>query len=241
LDGDGLAGGCCGGGPTDLERLGSAIGYSEADLQGAVDGANLGLGCGNPVALASLQAGETVLDLGSGGGFDCFLAAKEVGPGGRVIGVDFTPEMIGLARQNAKKMGTTNVEFRLGEIEHLPAADQCVDLIMSNCVINLSPDKQAVVDEAYRVLKPGGRLAVADVVATAPLPDEVRRDLALLSACIGGAATIDDMTAMLQRAGFQDIEIKPRDASRKLIQKWAPGSRAQDYVVSADIQARKPR
>ncbi|MBU0516207.1 MAG: arsenite methyltransferase [Proteobacteria bacterium] len=239
--GDCRAGGCCGGEQTKQEQLGAVIGYSQSDLEGVVQGANLGLGCGNPVALASLQEGETVLDLGSGGGFDCFLTAKEVGPSGQVIGVDMTPEMIALARANAQKMGATNVEFRLGEIEHLPAADHSVDLIMSNCVINLSPDKQAVFDEAYRVLRPGGRLAVADVVATAALPDDVRQDLALVSACIGGAATIDDIEAMLQRAGFQDIKISPRDQSRALLQEWAPGGRAQDYVVSADIEAMKPQ
>ncbi|MBW2449086.1 MAG: arsenite methyltransferase, partial [Deltaproteobacteria bacterium] len=202
----------------------------------------MGLGCGNPVALASLKPGETVVDLGSGGGFDCFLAAKQVGNTGKVIGVDMTPDMVSKARMNAEKIGTNTVEFRLGEIEHLPLADNSADIIMSNCVINLSPDKQMVYGDAYRVLRPGGRLAISDVVATAPLPDEIQQDLALLSACVGGAATIDDTVKMLAKAGFQDIEIIPKEESRKLISEWVPGKgkNAGDYVVSAYIKAVKP-
>ena len=202
----------------------------------------MGLGCGNPVALASLKPGETVVDLGSGGGFDCFLAARQVGNTGKVIGVDMTPDMVGKARMNAEKIGTNTVEFRLGEIEHLPVADNSADIIMSNCVINLSPDKQKVYGDAFRVLKPGGRLAISDVVATAPLPDEVQQDLALLSACVGGAATIDDTLKMLDEVGFQDIEVIPKEESRKLISEWVPGhsKNAGDYVVSAYIKAVKP-
>ena len=200
----------------------------------------MGLGSGNPVALASLTSGETVVDLGCGGGFDCFLASKEVGKSGKVIGVDMTPEMITKARENAEKMGTGNVEFRLGEIEHLPVADNSADIIMSNCVINLSPDKLSVYRDAFRVLKPGGRLAISDMVATAPLPDEIRKDLALLTACIGGAATIEDTEQMLKKAGFQDIKIKPNKKSADFIREWIPGKRVEDYVVSAYIEAIKP-
>jgi SAM-dependent methyltransferase len=201
---------------------------------------NLGLGCGNPVALASLKSGETVVDLGCGGGFDCFLASKEVGKTGKVIGVDMTPEMITKARENVEKMGAGNVEFRLGEIEHLPVADNSADIIMSNCVINLSPDKLSVYRDAFRVLKPGGRLAISDIVATAPLPDEIRKNLALLTACIGGAATIEDTEEMLKETGFQDIKIKPNEKSGAFFREWIPGKSVEDYVVSAYIEAIKP-
>ena len=233
---------CCGGSGVTSQQLSTLMGYSKQDIAGAPEGANMGLGCGNPVALASLKPGETVVDLGSGGGFDCFLAAKQVGDTGRVIGVDMTPDMVSKARANAEKIGTNTVEFRLGEIEHLPLADNSADIIMSNCVINLSPDKQKVYGDAFRVLKPGGRLAVSDVVATAPLPDEIQQDLALLSACVGGAATIDDTVEMLEKAGFQNIEIIPKKESRKLISEWVPGKSRNvgDYVVSADIKAVKP-
>jgi ubiquinone/menaquinone biosynthesis C-methylase UbiE len=204
----------------------------------------MGLGCGNPQAIASLKPGETVLDLGSGGGFDCFLAARQVGESGRVIGVDMTPEMIRKARSNAQKSaqkgGHANVEFRLGEIEHLPVADRSVDAIISNCVINLSPDKPAVFRDAFRVLKPGGRLAIADIVATAALPEDARQDLALISGCVGGAAPMDEIETFLREAGFRDIRIQPKDSSREFIREWAPGRRVEDYVVSATIEAVKP-
>jgi len=234
---------CCGGGAQFTpQQISTLMGYSKEDVGSVVDGANLGLGCGNPVALASLKPGETVVDLGSGGGFDCFLAARQVGETGRVIGIDMTPDMLNQARMNAEKMKTTNVEFRLGEIENLPVPDNTADIIMSNCVINLSPDKSKVYREAFRVLKPGGRLAIADIVATAPLPAEIRQNLALVSACIGGAATVDDTEQMLQEAGFGHICIKPKDESRKLISQWVPGEskNAGDYVVSAYIEAIKP-
>ncbi len=233
---------CCGSPEITSQQLSTLMGYSKEDLDSAPEGSNMGLGCGNPVALASLKPGETVVDLGSGGGFDCFLAARQVGNTGKVIGVDMTPDMVSKARMNAEKMGADTVEFRLGEIEHLPMADNSADIIMSNCVINLSPDKQKVYGDAFRVLKPGGRLAISDVVATAPLPDEIQQDLALLSACVGGAATIDDTLKMLERAGFEDIEIIPKAESRKLISEWVPGKsrNAGDYVVSADIKAVKP-
>ncbi len=200
----------------------------------------MGLGCGNPQAIASLQRGETVLDLGSGGGFDCFLAARAVGETGKVIGVDMTPEMVSKARENAMKAGYKNVEFRLGEIEHLPVADKSIDVILSNCVINLSPEKHKVFDDAFRVLKSGGRLAVSDVVATAELPEEVKNDLALHAGCIAGASLISDVEAMLQNSGFRDIRIKPKDESREFIRTWAPGRNIEDYVVSATIEAKKP-
>jgi SAM-dependent methyltransferase len=233
---------CCGGPEVTPEHISTVMGYSKEDIAGVVEGANMGLGCGNPVALASLKPGETVVDLGSGGGFDCFLAAKQVGETGQVIGVDMTPEMITKARINAEKMGTKNVEFRLGEIEHLPVADNSADLIMSNCVINLSPDKLSVYRESYRILKPGGRLSISDVLATAKLPDEVQKNLALVAACVGGAATFEDTEKILKEAGFQNIKIEANDNSRNLIRKWDPdkSENAVDYVVSAYIEAIKP-
>ena len=216
------------------------LGYSEEDLAAVPEGANLGLGCGNPKAIAALKPSEVVLDLGAGGGFDCFLAARAVGPQGLVIGVDMTPEMVRLARDNARKGGYENADFRLGEIEHLPVADGTVDVIISNCVINLSPDKLAVYREAFRVLKPGGRLAVSDVVATAQLPETWLEDMRLLSACISGAATVDEVEAMLTEAGFVDIDIRAKEESREFIRTWEPGTKLEDYVLSASMTARKP-
>ncbi len=239
----------CGGGPSSCcgqvesppaQDLSVRLGYSEEDVTTVPEGANMGLGCGNPQAIASLQPGETVLDLGSGGGFDCFLAAKAVGPNGQVIGVDMTAEMISKARANASKSEANNVEFRLGEIEHLPVADGSIDVIISNCVINLSPDKPKVYREMYRALKSGGRLAVSDVVATAPLPDDVRGDLALYVGCVTGASQIDEVESMLKRAGFADIHVKPVDASREFIREWAQGRPVADFIVSATIEATKP-
>jgi arsenite methyltransferase len=171
------------------------------------EGANLGLGCGNPVALASLKEGETVLDLGSGGGFDCFLAAQRVGKTGKVIGVDMTPEMLDSARKNAARGEFGNVEFRLGEIENLPVADAAVDVIISNCVINLSPDKERVFQEAFRVLKPGGRLMVSDMVLLGKLPDELIKSAAAYSLCVGGASLKSDYLGMMEKAGFRDVKI----------------------------------
>jgi len=232
---------CCGEPATPLDNLGKLTGYSQEELNVAPEGSNMGLGCGNPQAIAALKPGETVLDLGSGGGFDCFLAARQVGETGHVIGVDMTADMIAKARENALKGDYTNVEFRLGEIEHLPVADASVDVIISNCVINLSPEKFDVFREAYRILKPAGRLAISDVVATAPLPPELKNDLDLLSACVSGAATVVEITAMLQKIGFQDIQIQTRDESRELIREWVPGKDVQDYIVSANIEAIKPK
>lgn len=217
------------------------LGYSEDDLQAVPEGADMGLGCGNPRAIASIRPGETVLDLGSGGGFDCFLAAAETGEQGRVIGVDMTPAMISKARANAEKGRYTQVEFRLGEIENLPVADNSIDVIISNCVINLSPDKHRVFREAFRVLRPGGRLAISDVVAGCELPDEIRDDLQLYSGCMAGASTIDELESMLAAAGFENTSIAPKDESREFIKDWAPGRGVEEYVLSATIEAIKPR
>jgi len=215
------------------------LGYSAEDAAAAPEAANLGLGCGNPLAIASLKPGQVVLDLGSGAGFDCFLAARAVGSAGKVIGVDMTHEMLSKARENASKNGFKNVEFRLGEIEALPVADNSIDVIISNCVINLSPEKQRVFDEAFRVLKSGGRLAVADMVATAPLPDDVKADWAAYTGCMAGASQIADLERMLQTAGFKEIKIAPKDASRSFIREWLPGKRIEDYLVSATIEGVK--
>jgi arsenite methyltransferase len=216
------------------------VGYSTEETQAVPEGANLGLGCGNPVAIASFRPGDVVVDLGSGAGFDCFLAAKAVGPTGKVIGVDMTPAMLAKARENARTGNFTNVEFRLGEIEHLPVADQSVDVIISNCVINLSPEKSHVFQEAYRVLKHGGRLAISDVVTTAPFPEAMRENLALRSCCVTGASLIDEVEQMLQVAGFTDIRIQPKDESKRFIREWVPDSNIEDYLVSATIEAVKP-
>lgn len=231
-------GGCCGTRPAAIaaERLG----YRLEQLATVPAGANLGLGCGTPLAIATLKPGERVLDLGSGAGLDCFLAAREVGETGRVIGVDMTPEMVARARANATAGGYGQVEFRLGEIEALPVADASVDVIVSNCVINLSPDKARVFREAWRVLRPGGRLAVSDVVASPALPEAMRDDPGLVSCCIGGASTVDELEALLRAAGFTDIRIAPKDESRAFIREWAPGLGVEDYVVSATIEAVKP-
>ena len=230
---------CCAPDAT-AQALSLQLGYSAEDTLAVPAGANLGLGCGNPTAIAALRRGETVLDLGSGAGFDAFLAARAVGDTGAVIGVDMTPAMISKARANAETGGYANVDFRLGEIEHLPVEDASVDVILSNCVINLSPDKQAVFHEALRVLKPGGRLAISDVVASAELPAEMLADLALYAGCIGGAATVTDVEAMLTRAGFTDIRIEPKDESKTFMEAWAPGRNITDYVVSATIEAVRP-
>jgi ubiquinone/menaquinone biosynthesis C-methylase UbiE len=215
------------------------LGYDASDLEGVSREANLGLGCGNPLAIASLKTGETVLDLGSGGGFDSFLARRQVGETGRVIGVDMTPEMITLSRENAHKNGTANVEFRLGEIEHLPVADESVDVILSNCVINLSPDKKQVFSEAFRVLKPGGRLSISDVVATAPIPPELKENVEAISACIGGAEHIEVVRGMLEDIGFREIRMTPKDNSDQIVSSWAPEHPLADFIASYYIEAVK--
>lgn len=215
------------------------MGYSEAEVSAAPDGANLGLGCGNPQGLAAIRPGDVVLDLGSGAGFDCFLAAKATGPEGKVIGVDMTHEMLAKARANAAKVGSANVEFRLGEIEHLPVADACVDVVISNCVVNLSPDKAQVFKEAFRVLKPGGRLVVSDIVSIAPLPAKLAKDEQLLCHCVVGAASPAENEGWLKDAGFAEAKIEVKPESRDMIRDWAPDSGVEQYVVSAMITARK--
>jgi ubiquinone/menaquinone biosynthesis C-methylase UbiE len=244
------AGGCCSGACscgdslTDIKNSSVKNGYTEEDLTSVPAEANMGLGCGNPVAIAGLKEGETVLDLGCGGGFDCFLARDRVGKTGFVIGVDMTPDMVTLARKNAKKSGYTNVDFRLGEIEHLPVADASVDVIISNCVINLSLDKEQVFKDAYRVLKPGGRLSVSDVAATVELPEQVKnewikQDPALLSDCIAGAEYVENIKAMMADAGFKDIRLTPKEKSRDFIKTWVPDKHIEDYVASYIIEAFK--
>jgi arsenite methyltransferase len=230
------AGGCC----TSPQNYSAQLGYSPAEIASVPAGADLGLGCGNPLAIASIQPGETVLDLGSGAGFDALLAARQLAGTGRVLGVDMTPAMVAKARRNAAKAGFANVEFRLGEIESLPVADASVDLIISNCVVNLSPEKPRVFAEAFRVLKPGGRLAISDVVATQPLPDNLRAQLPLIGACIGGASLVDELRAMLKSAGFARVDIVEKGASRKFIAQWGSDPGIADYIVSAIITAWKP-
>lgn len=233
---------CCGGSaaPEDAKAASVGLGYSSEEVESTPEGANMGLGCGNPQAIAALRPGETVLDLGSGGGFDSFLAAQQVGDSGTVIGVDMTPDMVSKARRNAEKGGYHNVEFRLGEIERLPVADGTVDVIISNCVINLSPDKPQVFRDSFRVLKSGGRLAISDIVATALLPEEVRHDLALYTGCMAGASLVAELEEMLRTAGFGQVNITPKDASRGFIREWAPGRKVEDFIVSAQIEAVKP-
>lgn len=202
----GPASSCCG--SADLAKdISSKIGYSEEEIKGVPEGSNLGLGCGNPVALASLQKGETVLDLGSGAGFDCFLAANKVGEEGKVIGVDMTPEMVEKANENAKKSNYGNVEFRLGDIEKLPVGDGSIDVVMSNCVINLSPDKGRTFQEAFRVLKPGGRLTISDIVLLQELPDFIKKSIEAYIGCVSGAIMKDEYLRKIKSAGFQDVRV----------------------------------
>jgi len=203
---------CCGSSITYEKEgirkvIGKSIGYEDEDLKSVPEGANLGLGCGNPIALASVKEGDVVLDLGSGAGFDCFLAANRVGERGRVIGVDMTPEMISKARENTQKGGYNNVEFRLGEIEHLPVADESVDIVISNCVINLSPDKESVFQEAFRALKPGGRLIISDIVLLKELPDRIKSSVDYYVGCVAGAMAKDAYLKNIKTAGFQDVDI----------------------------------
>ncbi len=237
-----FAAGCCGVSNDDQinQLVSTRLGYSQSDLNNTPDGADMGLGCGNPRAIASLKEGEVVVDLGSGGGFDCFLAAPEVGKSGRVIGIDMTPDMVTKARSNVEKGQYTNVEFRLGEIEFMPVANNTVDVIVSNCVINLSPNKPQVFKEAFRILKVGGRLAISDIVATSELPDEMRNDPALISGCMGNASLIADLEKMIKKAGFTQVAIQPKDESKQFIKDWTDNASVTDYLVSATIEAVKP-
>jgi arsenite methyltransferase len=234
---------CCGGGSNCCGPTGSSskqLGYTDADLAAVPEGADLSLGCGNPQAIAGLRPGERVLDLGSGAGFDAFLAAQQVGPTGHVIGVDMTPEMIDRAKANAVNTGLAHVDFRLGEIEHLPVEDASVDVIMSNCVINLAPDKPTVFREAFRVLAPGGRLAISDVVAIGEIPAAIAADPAAYTGCVAGAAPVSELQWMIADAGFEDIRIAVQAQSHTLIEEWRPGSGAEQFVASALIEAVKP-
>ena len=249
-------GGCCGATSAYTpDALAQSVGYAETDLALTPEGANMGLSCGNPTALASLRPGEVVLDLGSGGGFDCFIAGPKVGPTGRVIGVDMTAEMVSKARRNVasyrERTGLDNVEFRLGEIEALPVADGSVDVVISNCVLNLSPDKARVWSEIARVLKPGGRVAVSDLALVQPLPDSVRADVEALVGCVAGAVLVDETRAMAESARLADIVLTPKpqyiDAMtnwedplyRRIIAQLPAGAKTSDYVTSLDVSARK--
>ena len=244
--GCGCATTCCGKSPEEGGRVRDAatvsqgLGYSPEETGAVPAGANLGLGCGNPQAIAALRPGEVVLDLGSGAGFDSFLASRAVGAAGRVIGVDMTPEMVSRARKHQAAGGYENVEFRLGEIENLPVADGSVDVILSNCVINLSPDKRRVFGEAFRVLKTGGRLAISDVVALAEIPEPLRKDWELYTGCVAGASTVDELTAWLAEVGFTQIRIEPKEGSREIIGGWFPGRTIEDFIGSATLEAVKP-
>ncbi len=245
---------CCSGADKAVS-ISRNIGYSEGEMGAVPEGSNLGLGCGNPTALASLKEGETVLDLGSGAGFDCFLAANRVGKGGKVIGVDMTPEMLDKARENAKKGGYDNVEFRLGEIENLPAADNSVDVVISNCVINLSPDKESVFGEAFRVLKPGGRLMVSDIVLTKELPKNVLDSIEAYVGCISGALLKGKYLDTIKKAGFRDVEVRDEKTFSLELFVNDPTARAiidklditekdvkdfENTVLSISVEARKP-
>jgi len=232
---------CCGVSAKPDKEYSQELGYTQEEFESVPEGCNMGLGCGNPQAIASLKPGEFVLDLGAGGGFDAFLAAKQVGPTGKVFGVDMTPEMVSKARENASKSGYRNAEFLLGEIEHLPLPNNSIDVIISNCVVNLSTNKENVFSESFRVLKEGGRLAISDMVAYKPLPPEMVNNKDLYCNCISGAITISELKNILVKSGFTDIVIEPQENSRMFIKDWVPGSDAENYVVSAKIKAVKPR
>lgn len=246
---------CCGPATFSPEQLVNAIGYSKAELAATPAEANMGLSCGNPTAIASLKSGEIVLDLGAGGGFDCFVAGPKVGPTGRVIGVDMTADMIAKARKNTAMYrthsGLDNVEFRLGEIEHLPVADASVDVVISNCVLNLSPDKPQVWREIARVLKPGGRVAVSDLALLRPLPETILRDIEALVGCVAGAVLVEQTRRDAAAAGLTDIVLTPKPQYieamhswedplyRKIVQSLPAGTKPSDFVTSLDVTARR--
>jgi len=247
---------CCGSAPQGADKLAKELGYAVEELQALPEGANMGLSCGNPAVLAALNPGEVVLDLGSGGGFDVFIAGRKVGATGRAIGVDMTPEMLAKARRNLaqyrEQTGLDNVEFRLGEIEHLPLPDSSVDVIISNCVINLSPDKPQVWREIARVLKPGGRVAISDMALLKPLPAEVLKMIEALVGCIAGASLVDETGRMAREAGLADIVLKPKPAYvetmtsfedplyQKIVAHLPADTKPADYITSLEVQARKP-
>ncbi len=249
-------GGCCGPATFSPEELAQAIGYSQDELSATPEGANMGLSCGNPMVIASLRPGEVVIDLGSGGGFDCFIAGPKVGETGRVIGIDMTPDMLTKARRNivsyTRQTGLANVEFRLGEIEHLPVADSSVDVVISNCVLNLSPDKPQVWREIARVLRPGGRVAVSDLALRQPLPENVRADVEMLIGCIAGAVLVEETRAQMIDAGLTEIQLTPKQSYidaltnwqdplyQRIVESLPEGTSPGDYLTSLDISARKP-
>ncbi len=248
---------CCGSAPAEAEKLAQHIGYSLEELSALPDGANMGLSCGNPNALAALQLGEVVLDLGAGGGFDVFIAGQKVGASGRAIGVDMTPDMLAKARKNIAayrdRTGLNNVEFRLGEIEHLPVADASVDVVISNCVINLSPDKPQIWREIARVLKPGGRVAVSDLALLRPLPPEIVEMVEALVGCVAGAALVSDTERMVREAGLDEIVPTAKSGYvdqmvdsqdplyQKIIAHLPAGTKPGDYITSLEVTARKPQ
>jgi arsenite methyltransferase len=243
---------CCG---DSADRVAQAAGYTEAELDTLPEGANMGLSCGNPTALAELQPGEVVLDLGSGGGFDVFLAGQKVGAAGRAIGVDMTPEMLSKARANLaayrQRTGLDNVEFRLGEIEHLPVADASVDVVISNCVVNLSPDKQQVWRDIARVLRPGGRVAVSDLALLRPLPPQVAQMVEALVGCVAGAVLVEETERLARQAGLTGIELERKDDYIDAMESWSDplyrqilehlpeGTKPGDYITSLNVRARK--
>lgn len=234
--------GCCGG-SINLENssieISRKIGYSDEDISTTPEGANMGLGCGNPQLIANIKEGETVIDLGSGGGFDCFLASKKVGLKGYIIGIDMTPEMVNKSRVMSKKNRYRNVDFRLGEIENLPVADNTADVIISNCVINLSPNKQRVYNEACRVLKKGGRIAISDIVLIRELTEEMKQDEKLYCAWVTGASSVEELRLYLEKAGFSDIIIETQEVSKEYSEKWAQNLNVGEYIMSSSIKAIK--
>jgi arsenite methyltransferase len=247
---------CCGSSPQDGNKLAAELGYSVEELRALPDGANMGLSCGNPAALAALKTGEVVLDLGSGGGFDVFIAGRKVGANGRAIGVDMTPEMLAKARRNTERYrqqtGLDNVEFRMGEIEHLPVADNSVDVVISNCVLNLSPDKAQVWREIARVLKPGGRVAISDMALTKPLPGQVLKLVQALVGCVAGAVLVSETENMARAAGLIDIVLKSKPEYveamtsfedplyKEIVEHLPPGAKPSEYITSLELQGRKP-
>jgi len=235
--------GCCGTqeevNTISIDQVSEKIGYKSDDLKEIPQEAIMGLGCGNPLVIASLNQGETVLDLGSGGGIDCFLARKKVGNTGYVIGIDMTPDMIKLSRNLAEKEGYSNIEFRLGEIEHLPVSNDSIDVIISNCVINLSLEKEKVFQEAYRVLKPGGRLSISDIMATSEIDDDIRNDLAMIAGCIAGAERVDNVIEMLENTGFKNIKTEIQENSGQIIKSWAPNKKLDSFIASFILTAEK--
>jgi arsenite methyltransferase len=231
---------CCGASSKPLKSYTKQLGYSNEEIESIPDEVNLGLGCGNPISEANIIEGEIVLDLGSGPGFDCFIASKKVGPTGKVIGIDMTQSMIDKANNTAKKNNIKNVEFRLGEIESLPVESDFVDVIISNCVVNLSTKKENVYRESYRVLKPGGRFVISDIVATSELPENIKKDVELYNGCMAGASTLSELEKFLKEAGFDSIKIDVNEESRQFIEKWESTGTVKNYVASALIQAKKP-